>query len=247
MESKKKKTILVIGILLAVAAIVIAVVLICGNRKFERTSICPDDSLSRPSDTTYVVNGVAFKMVGIQGGIFRGEGLKDEVELPNFYIGETEVTWELWYAVMGRAPQLLGDDAQQPVSNVTMDDCFDFLERLDSITGVEFYLSPYEYWLYAAYSGKTEQGMTLDESAWYAGNSGGKTHPVKTKLPDAFGLYDMAGNVAEWTISGPDPLFIVAGGGFEDDSAQCGLDSYTVCHANVHLGNIGFRIICIQK
>lgn len=248
MENKKKKTILIIGTILAVVAIVIAIVLICGNHKFERTTIYPDDTFSRPSDTTFVVNGVEFKMIGVKGGVFCGEGLKNEASLPNFYISESEVSYGLWNAVMYEDHTTSGEYAELPVSDISLDDCFDFLERLDSITGVGFYLPPYEYWLYAAYSGKFMQKTPkLDESAWYTGNSDGNVHPVKSKNPDALGLYDMVGNVAEWTISGPDPLFIIAGGSYKDDSANCSLDSYVINHADVRMDNIGFRIVYIPS
>lgn len=242
MKICKKKTLWCIGIALAV--LVLAVVLICNNRKFKQTTIHPDESLPCPSDTTFVVNGVAFKMVGIQGGIFRGEGLKHKATLSNFYIGETEVTRQLWCAVMGKDSHLLGEESKLPVSEVSLDDCFDFLERLNALTGVEFYLPPYEYWLYAAYSGKSDNSPMLDEFAWHASNSEGKAHPVKTKCPDASGLYDMVGNVAEWTISGPDPLFIVAGGSFKADAAKCNIDRSGINHADVRRDDIGFRLFC---
>ena len=244
MDNKKKKSIWIIGGLLAVAAIVLAVVLICGNKKFTQTTIYPDESLSRPSDTTFVVNGIAFKMIGIQGGVLCGKELKDEIELPNFYIGETEVTYGLWSAVMDDGLQPSEESAVLPITDISLDDCFDFLDRLDSITGCKFYVPPYEHWLYAAYYGKSAQKETnLSEIAWHSGNSNGKANPVKSKKPDGLGLYDMVGNVEEWTISGPDPLFIIAGGSYQNDSVDCSLDSYSINHADVKMGHIGLRLI----
>ena len=247
MGKRKKKTIWIVGAVLAVAAVALVIWLTCGHRKFGQTTIQPDERLIRPADTTFVVNGVAFKMVGVRGGVFRGEGQREAAELPNYYIGETEVTRELWCAVKNGDSEGLGEGAQMPMTEVSLDDCFDFLERLDSVTGADFYIPPYEYWLYAAYSGKSpQQGSAPDEVAWFAGNAGGEVHPVKTKRADGLGLYDMVGNAAEWTISGPDPLFIVAGGSYEDDMADCNVDKYGINHADVCLGNIGFRIMFLQ-
>lgn len=187
---------------------------------YEKTTICEDTSRPCPTDTIFTVNGVAFKMVGIRGGSICCERAKKEAILEDFYIGETEVTQELWTAVMGCPPPDYIEAENYPVQWVDLFECLDFVHRLDSITGYDFYLPSYPMWLYAAYLGN-EPGDTLycgsnniDEVGWCVSNSDSLLHAVKTKLPNRLGIYDMTGNVEEWTMSGSDPLFFVAGGSF---------------------------------
>lgn len=70
---------------------------------FEETTIFPDNKLN-PTDTVLIVNGVDVKMVGIRSGKVCCEGLRDTIELQDFYIAETEVTQKLWTAIMGNNP-----------------------------------------------------------------------------------------------------------------------------------------------
>ncbi len=124
-----------------------------------------------------------------------------------------EVTQALWLAVMGNNPSLF-KGADRPVDNVSWNDCQEFLEKLNAMPGVKgsgftYRLPTEDEWEYACRAGGiryrladgTELGYDLGEVAWHAGNSDGMTHPVGQKKPNAFGLYDMFGNVWEWTSS----------------------------------------------
>jgi formylglycine-generating enzyme required for sulfatase activity len=126
------------------------------------------------------------------------------VQIQSFAIGKYEVTQEQWYAVMSNNPsQYKGRTL--PVEQVSWDDVQQFIEKLNQKTGQKYRLPSEAEWEYAARAGTTtEWSHGNDESklgnyAWYSQNSGSKTQAVGQKLSNAFGLYDMHGNVWEWT------------------------------------------------
>ena len=154
---------------------------------------------------TYSVGGVEFKMVPVPGGTFdMGMDAGRQVTLDDFYIGQTEVTQELWTVVMGSNPSIHTGEANRPVENITWFDAKVFIERLNALTGEHFRLPTEAEWEYAARGGSAAShntysgGNDLDAIAWYSTNSNSTTHPVKTKAPNELGIYDMSGNVWEW-------------------------------------------------
>ena len=122
-----------------------------------------------------------------------------------FYLGTYPVTQAEWKEVMGNNPsQFKGDDL--PVEKVSWDDVQEFIEKLNEKEGTDKYRLPSEAeWEYACRAGTTtrysfgDSESKLGDYAWYDDNSGSKTHPVGLKLPNRWGLYDMHGNVWEWT------------------------------------------------
>jgi formylglycine-generating enzyme required for sulfatase activity len=116
-----------------------------------------------------------------------------------FEIGRYEVTQAQWQAIMGSNPSTIkGDD--HPVETVSKNDAHDFLARLNARNdGYKYRLPTEAEWEYAARAGTAApQTGSLDEIAWYGANSEDETHPVGQKKPNAWGLYDMLGNVREW-------------------------------------------------
>ena len=128
------------------------------------------------------------------------------VNLPSFLVGRTEVTQGQWKTVMGTNPSSFGtcgDDC--PVERVSWTDVQDFALRLSQKTGKKYRLPSEAEWEYAARAGSTAASWNFGDSrsqlgdhAWYAANSGNRTQRVAQKRPNAFGLYDMHGNVWEW-------------------------------------------------
>ena len=165
---------------------------------------------------TYTVKGVSFDMVSVAGGTFTMGATSEQgsdadsdakpthnVTLSDFMIGKTEVTQELWQAVMGSNPSdFKGNNL--PVENVSWNDCQEFIKKLNSLTGLQFRLPTEAEWEYAARGGNKSKGYKYSGSndigsvAWYWYNSSPKTHAVATKSPNELGLYDMSGNVDEW-------------------------------------------------
>ena len=126
------------------------------------------------------------------------------VNVPSFLIGKTEVTQGQWKAVMGSNPSYFGscgDDC--PVEQVSWNDAQAFVRRLSQKTGKQYRLPSEAEWEYAARAGSTKWSFgdnksQLGDYAWIMANSQGKTQRVAQKRPNAFGLFDMHGNVWEW-------------------------------------------------
>ena len=155
-------------------------------------------------------------MVYVEGGTFQmgatteqgtdaysNESPVHQVTVSSFYMGQTEVTQRQWEAIMGsNSSYFVGDN--RPVENVSWNDCQEFIQKLNQLTGRTFRLPTEAEWEYAARGGKYHSSYKysgsneVDYVAWYSGNGGGQTHPIKTKQPNALGLYDMSGNVWEW-------------------------------------------------
>ncbi|MCG2661069.1 MAG: SUMF1/EgtB/PvdO family nonheme iron enzyme [Kiritimatiellae bacterium] len=153
----------------------------------------------------------------------RGENeLQHKVVLTKgFWMGKYEVTQEQWQQVMRNNPsRFKGVDV--PVNSVTWNDCQQFITKLNALISarnIYFALPTEAEWEYACRAGTTSRfytgdsdsdldragwyagnsgGITHPRTGWYAGSSGGITHPVGRKQPNAWGLYDMHGNVREW-------------------------------------------------
>ena len=170
-----------------------------------------------PSNITqYTVNGVTFAMVNVEGGTFTmGADASDsnanedefpshQVTVSSFAIGQTEVTQELWLAVMGWNYSGHGGNMQYPVEYVNYEMCQNFIAKLNEMTGKNFRLPTEAEWEFAARGGNESQGYIyaggniIGDVAWYEDNSDNETHVVATKAPNELGIYDMSGNVWEW-------------------------------------------------
>lgn len=172
---------------------------------------------------TFTVNGVTFKMIAVEGGSFtmgatteqdgdvqNNEKPAHKVNLSNYHLGETEVTQELWVAVMGSnpTPGSFQGNLNRPVSAVNWYDCQAFITKLNELTGQTFRLPTEAEWEFAASGGNKTHGYKyagsndINEVAWYSSNSTTSsyygTFPVATKSPNELGIYDMSGNAMEW-------------------------------------------------
>ena len=147
-----------------------------------------------------------FEFCPIPAGVFRMQS--NEVKIDQaFYLGKYPVTQQQWEAVMGNNPSHF-KGGSLPVEMVSFDDAQIFLQKLNQLSGKKLYRLPAEEeWEYACRAGSTSEyyfgndASQLGEYAWYDGNADGMTHPVGQKKPNEWGLYDMAGNVFEWTDS----------------------------------------------
>ena len=183
-----------------------------------------------------------------------------------FWLGKYEVTQAQWQEVMKNNPSKFTGNRRLPVDSVSWEDCQEFLFGLFHQTHMRFRLPSDAEWEYACRAGSTEafcfgdSNRRLDQVAWYTMNSSDRTHPVGAKTPNAWGLFDMHGNVAEWCRdyygqmnSGDvvDPTGREAGfsrvirGGSWGTSADYCLSAFRACaRPDVRDSNIGLRIIC---
>ena len=192
--------------------------------------------------------------------------IRDMIAIPgkNFKMGKYEVTQAQWQAVTGENPSKFKGDFN-PVESVSWDDCKKFLEKLNSMpevkaSGLTFRLPTEKEWEYACRAGSTGDYCrladgseitkdTLGEVAWYNDNSDNKTHPVGQKKPNAFGLYDMHGNVWEWC----EDLYragrsgrVYRGGGWYNNSSYCTAGSRYGDDPDDRNAGRGFRLAASQ-
>jgi len=171
------------------------------------------------------------EMVAIPGGCFQmgspaseegrsSDERQHQVCLKGFEMGRYEVTQGQWQSVTGDNPSRFSDCADCPVDLVSWEDVQDYLRKLTSQTGKKYRLPTEAEWEYACRGGVVGQtycgGDSPDRVAWYKGNSSNKTHPVGQKAANGFGLYDMSGNVWEWTCSTYDKKY----GGAEKECSE---------------------------
>ena len=209
------------------------------------------------------------ELVYIPGGPFMmgapdGEGNDNEnprhkVTVSGFWMGKYEVTQGQYEVVMGNNPSYFKGDTRRPVGQVTWHDAQLFCKKFSTKHGVRARL-PYEVeWEYACRAGSTTQyywGDSMDGNyCWCGNNSENITHSVGGKRPNAFGLYDMSGNVWEWctdwydenhyrnnpavNLRGPSSgqYRVIRGGSWYDDE-------YSIRSAYRGIGNPGGRSSC---
>jgi formylglycine-generating enzyme required for sulfatase activity len=173
-------------------------------------------SKSSPQSFTETLPGnIKLEMVKIDAGSFlMGSADNDEiafdsekpqhrVNLQEFYLGKYPVTQEQYQVIMGTNPSKFKNNSKNPVENVSWNDVQTFCQKLSERTGKQYRLPSEAEWEYACRAGTQtryyfgDSEKQLGEYAWYAENSGSKTHPVGQKKPNNWGLYDMSGNVWE--------------------------------------------------
>jgi formylglycine-generating enzyme required for sulfatase activity len=109
-----------------------------------------------------------------------------------------EITQAQWEEVMGTTPSAFKGNSDRPVEQITYNDALKFCAEMSKRYGGTFRLPTEAEWEYVARAGEKQLPMVVTEMGWVFNNSGNKTQPVGKKKPNAWGIYDMLGNVWEW-------------------------------------------------
>ena len=191
--------------------------------------------------------------------------IQNRVEIPKlFYIGKYPVT-QLQYKIIvdKNYSEFSGDN--NPVENVSLGKAKKFCIKLNTKyknflpLGYKFDLPTEVQWEYACRAGTvtslnnsknitTKEGMceNLNEVAWYNKNSDSKTHPVGLKRPNAWGIYDMHGNVWEWCNNKDESgSYILRGGSWDDNAEDCSSNSKSYEYPMNSFNTIGFRVAIV--
>jgi len=172
------------------------------------------------------------------------------VAIAAFLLGKYEVTRGEWNAVMGGRPPSPGDE-DLPVTGVSLLDVRQFLDRLNDAAGAAVYRLPtrreWEYSCHAGRSGKYPWGNdagAISRHAWWGKNSDEHAHKVGGKPANAWGLFDMIGNVDEWTSDAMRPgMTYIEGGNFDEPNDSCVLcENESAMGGDVGNEYTGFRL-----
>ncbi|MFB7916791.1 formylglycine-generating enzyme family protein [Streptomyces sp. NPDC056061] len=204
--------------------------------------------------------------------VLRDEGTRTEwdVQVGAFRLAPCPVTRELYLAVRDEEPTAGPAGARTPVTEVSWLDAVRFCNRLSLMTGLALcytigedpdgldvvcdweadgYRLPSEAeWEYACRAGTSGvRHGELDEIAWYRGNSGDAVHDVAGRMPNAWGLHDMIGNVWEWCWDLYDPRVygayrVFRGGGAYDHPRACRASCRRRSHPTFRIDDLGFRL-----
>jgi len=210
-------------------------------------------------------------MINIPGGeiVLRDDRIKHRwnVTIAPFLLSKYAVTQELYFALTQKSPFSFKGD-KNPAENVSWNEAVLFCNLLSQKVGfnecylissdgkdVQFdsgadgYRLPSEAeWEYACRAGTTRARYgEIDEIAWYLENSGGQTHEVGMKEPNAWGLYDMLGNVWEWCWDVYDEKVygsyrVFRGGGWSDSARGCLASNRRRSHPTFQIDDLGFRL-----
>jgi formylglycine-generating enzyme required for sulfatase activity len=229
-------------------------------------------------------NSLEMMMVKIPEGSFRMGGdmtaeQADENENPrhqvriksSFYVGQYAVTQSQWEAVMGDNPSEF-PGALHPVERVSWNDAREFIKKLNAVEKKGIYRLPSEAeWEYAARAGSQttycfgNDSSELESYAWYKKNSDRQTHAVGQLLPNAWGLYDMHGNVHEWcqdwyektyyskspSVDPPGPpkglAKISRGGDWGSDDWYCRCAIRSLSSPDRRGNRLGFRLVWVDR
>lgn len=151
------------------------------------------------------------------------------------------------------------DIGHYPVENISHDEALEFVHRLSKMTNLNFSLPSEEEWEYAARGGQKSQGYKyagsndIDEVAWYRDNGDDTTHPVGEKKPNELGLYDMSGNVWEWTetpahsyasdVESGGTIFIRRGGSWWHEAKNCRVSRRYASDHSKKTSGLGLRVV----
>ena len=189
--------------------------------------------------------------VTIPKGSFLFGERKVKTKIDNFVICNVPVTQELYEAVMGVNPSKF-QGAKKPVEQVSWFDTQEFLKKLNELTNKEFRLPTEQEWEYACKTGSTteyfwgDNAKEAEDYAWYDKNSKNSTHEVGSKKANPWGLYDMIGNVWEWTESwydGKKEQKVLRGGSWYGIALSL-RSAYRLNRSPSFSGNsVGFRVV----
>ncbi len=226
---------------------------------------------AEPKQGDIVTNSIGMKLAFIPAGEFDmgspadQKGHEEDETLHKvritraFRMSVTEMTQAQWTRVMGtRRGEFQGDDL--PVESVSYADAVEFCKKLSKVEGRTYRLPTEAEWEYACRAGTPlPLAANVDDVAWFDDNSEGKTHPAGSKKPNAWGLYDMHGNVAEWCAdyyapypsgAGVDPAGpatgkgrVVRGGSFASFPRGLRSSSRGNTLASYQLKTVGLRVV----
>jgi len=228
-----------------------------------------------PGADDVLVDSVGIRLVRVPAGTFvmgspAGDAFRQDEERPHrvtltrgFRISATEITQRQWRALMphDKSP-VAGDDL--PVTSLSWREAREFCRKLSEKEGAVYRLPTEAEWEYTCRSGGGgplgPPGTALDATAWFADNSADVPHAVGGKQPTPWGLFDVLGNVAEWTLDayapypGSDALEdptgpgegatrVVRGGAFRSFPPALRCAARTGTPESYQLPHVGFRVV----